>query len=61
MYRIYAVFSAYEEYLEWQKKDILKDKKLTGWRKKMQRGTAELEVPKFNHISQDDSFNQSSN
>ena len=51
MYRIYAVFSAYEEYLQWQKKDILKEKKLTGWKQKMKRGTAELDAPKFNHIS----------
>lgn len=60
MYRIYAVFSAYEDYLKWQKEDILKEKKLTGWKRKMQRSTAEFEAPKFNHISQDDSFNQSS-
>ena len=25
MYRIYSVFSAYEEYLKWQKQDILKE------------------------------------
>lgn len=58
MYRIYAVFSAYELYLTLQKQDLLKEDpaESAAWRQKMKRKTGDVELPKFNSYTPDTSF-----
>ena len=57
MFRIYSVFSAYEDYLKWQKENILNEinPATERWRQRNKRNTTDA-PPHFQHLTPNTSF-----